>query len=477
MLHHMMYPQSRSAFERAVAIEEGCAMGHWGLAMSYFQPFWGSADLEAGREAARRAIALEPPTGREELYVRAALAFYEDPDASYAERVRSWEGAMEELHEAHPDDPEAATLFALAHLSVAPGDRSRQERASHITHRVHEEIPEHPGAIHYAIHVHDVDALAEEGVPFARAYEELAPTIPHALHMPSHIYVRTGEWDEVIEWNRLSADAALEHPAGEYISIHYPHALDYLMYGYLQKGMDDEALEILGEIRSRSGYEPHLASAYALAAVPARWYVERRDWEGAAGLEPRVPDEFDWDAYPAGEAMTWFARGMGSIHTGNLDSAREAGERLESLSAAARERGEEHWSRQVEVQRRSIAAWIALAEERADDAISEMRAAAELESTLEKHAITPGELQPAWELFGDLLAELGRHEEALEAYEASLEVWPMRYRSLLGAARAADALGEDSVALAHWEALAELASEAHPDRDGAREARERVAGS
>jgi tetratricopeptide (TPR) repeat protein len=475
MLHHMMYPQSAEAFGEAARVEEGCAMAHWGLAMAHFQPFWGSADVEGGRAHVERALALEAPTEREELYVRAAAAFYEDPDASYADRIRSWEGAMEELHESYPDDPEAATLFALAHLSVGPDDPERQERAGRIAESVHQEIPDHPGAVHYAIHVHDVDALADEGVRFARAYEDIAPSIPHALHMPSHIYVRTGSWEEVIEWNRASADAALEHPAGEYISLHYPHALDYLMYGHLQLGQDEEARGILEELQSRENFEPHLASAYALAAVPARWYVERRDWAGAAELEPRVPEEFDWEAYPAAEAMTWFARGLGAARTGDVEGARTAVERLGELEARARDQGDDYWARRVQVQRQSVEAWYALAQDRTDDAIQAMTAAAELEGRMEKHPITPGELQPAYELLGDLLQEVGRYAEALEAYEESLKMWPRRYHTLLGAARAAEAMDEEQVAQRYWEELAELTTEADPEREGVEEVRERVA--
>jgi tetratricopeptide (TPR) repeat protein len=474
MLHHMMYPQAEQAFGEAAVEEEGCVMAHWGLAMAQFQPFWGSADVEAGRAHAERAETLEPPTQREDLYVRAALAFFEEPEAGYSDRLRSWEAAMEELHDTYPEDPEAATLFALAHISVDPADPDRLARAGSIVEDVHTDQPDHPGAVHYAIHVHDVDALADEGVRFARAYEELAPTIPHALHMPSHIYVRTGSWDEVIDWNRRSADAALEHPAGEYISLHYPHALDYLMYGYLQRGEDEEAHAILEELRSREGYEPHLASGYALAAIPGRWHIERRDWAGVAGLEPREPAGFAWERYPAAEAITWFARGLGSARSGDVDGAREAREQLSEIEAALREAGDRYWAQRAEIQRRSVAAWEALAAGDRESAESEMRAAAELEGSMEKHPITPGELQPAYELLGDLLLEVGRPAEALEAYEESLEMWPRRYHTLLGAARAADAQGEEAVARGYYEELLDLAAGANPDREGLVEARERV---
>jgi len=472
LLHHMMYHEAEPAFHEAVGIDQGCAMAHWGLAMAHFQPFWGSAHIQEGLTHAERAVALDPPTDRERAYTQAALAFYQGDDVDYAQRLRNWEAAMARLHEAFPDDREAASLWALAHLSVAPADPNHQERADRVLREVHEAMPRHPGAIHYAIHVHDVEARAHDGVEFARAYEDLAPSVAHALHMPSHIYVRLGEWEEVIEWNRASADAALEHPAGGYISLHYPHALDYLMYGYLQRGEDEKAREILEELRSRDRYEPHLASAYALAAIPARWYVERRDWEGAAALEPRIPASFDWDRYPAGEAMTWFARGLGAARTGNPAGAQEAMERLEVLERALRDRGDRYWADQAAIQRRSVSAWKALAQDRAEEAIVTMREAAEMATGMEKHPITPGDLQPANELLGDLLFEAGRYAEAVDAYETALDSWPMRYHSILGAARAASEAGQDEVARRYYQELMELAPDAH--RDEVEEVRSRV---
>lgn len=471
LLHHMMYARAEETFVEAAETEEGCAMAHWGVAMARFQPFWGSADVEAGRAPAERAVALDPPTERERLYARAALAFYEDPDAGYAERIRSWEAAMEELRRGHPDDREAAALYALAHLSVGPDRPDRQDRAAGIVEEVHERMPRHPGAIHYAIHVHDVDGRAEDGVRFAEAYSDIAPSIPHSLHMPSHIYVRTGAWDRVIEWNRRSAAAALEHPAGEHVSLHYPHALDYLMYGHLQRGEDDEAARVLEELSSREGYQHHLGSAYALAAIPARWHVERRDWAGAADLEPRVPAAFPWDDFPAGEAMTHFARGLGSARSGDVEGARAAAGRLAELREAA----DGYWTRELEVQRRSVAAWAALADGRQQEAVEEMSAAAGQAAEMEKHPITPGSLQPAGELLGDLLLEVDRPAEALDAYEASLETWPRRYHSLLGAARAAERAGRDEAAARYYREFAELTADADPGRPDVTEVRDRVA--
>ncbi|MFW6193391.1 MAG: hypothetical protein ACOC83_07875 [Gemmatimonadota bacterium] len=461
LLHHMMYAQAEETFVEAAEAEEDCAMAHWGVAMSRFQPFWGSSDVEAGRPAAERALELDPPTDRERLYAEAALAFHEEADASHMERVRSWEAAMEDLHESHPDDPEAAALYALAHLSAGPDEPDRQERAIAILEELHDRMPRHPGAIHYAIHAHDVDGRGEDGVPYARAYSEVAPSIPHALHMPSHIYVRTGDWDQVIDWNARSAEAALDHPAGEDLSLHYPHALDYLMYGYLQRGEDSAAAGVQEELRSRESYEPHMGSAYALAAIPARWHVERADWEGAAEMEARVPSTFPWDDFPAAEAITHFARGLGAARSGDVERAQAAADRLAELADATEA---PDWTREIGIQRSAVLAWISLAEGRAEEAVERMRTAADEAAGMEKNPITPGALRPAGELLGELLLEVDRPAEALEAYETSLDTWPRRYHSLLGAARAAEEAGQAETAEGYRSELAELTADADPER-------------
>ncbi|MGK7312800.1 MAG: hypothetical protein ACN0LA_11235 [Candidatus Longimicrobiales bacterium M2_2A_002] len=469
LLHHMMYEQARDVFEAATRRESDCAMAYWGLAMSRFQPLWGSAQIDEGRDPAERAVALDAPTERERAYARAAHAFFEGEDLRLNERIRSWEAAMEALHRARPGDPEAQSLYGLAVLAVDPADRTRQDRADSLLRAVHETMPRHPGAIHYSIHVHDVEGRAEAGREFARVYDRIAPSVPHALHMPSHIYVRLGEWDKVIDWNIRSAEAALEHPAGDHISLHYPHALDYLMYGYLQRGQDRQAEGVLEELRSRERYQPAFPSAYAMAAIPARWHIERRDWDGAAALPPGSPETFPWDRFPAAEAMTRFARGLGAARSGDPDAATIAEHRLRELEEAARSADDTYWADRIRVQRLSVAAWRALALDSTERAVRVMDEAASLASGMEKSPITPGNLQPARELLGDLLLEADRPAEALEAYTRSLETWPRRYHSLLGAARAADR--QDGVdAGPYYRALAELTGPA-VDREGAREAR------
>lgn len=439
--------------------------------MTRFQPLWGSAQVEEGRPAAERAASLAS-TDREEAYTRATLAFYDGEDLGLSERIRSWEAAMEEAYLALPGDGEIASLYALAHLAVDPTDPERQDRSDSILEALHEEMPHHPGTIHYAIHLHDVEERAEDGVPFARAYQDLAPTVPHALHMPSHIYVRLGRWEEVIDWNRQSAEAALEYPAGEHVSHHHAHALDYLVYGHLQRAEDDEARSVVEELLSRSDYQPTFVSAYALAAVPARWHVERRDWEGAAGLEAGVPEDFPWEEFPAAEALTRFARGIGAARSGDLEAAAAASARLEELEREARDEEDALWADRIRIQRLSVDAWRAEAEGDVDGALDLMREAVAMADDMEKDPVTPGALKPAEELLGDLLVEVERPEEALEAYEGSLATWPRRYQSYVGAARAAEAAGEDETAEMFYERLVELTADASALREGVLEARE-----
>jgi tetratricopeptide (TPR) repeat protein len=479
LLHHMTYEQARARFEEIARRDPDCAMAHWGIAMTLFQPLWparpGPDVRRRGWEAARRAAELGPPTERERALVAAVEAFYRDPDAdAWWPRIRRWHEAMREAHRARPDDPETGAFYALSEVAVgaqADDPLAHNETAAGILARIHARAPEHPGAIHYTIHANDVAGREGESLDVVRRYEAIAPGVPHALHMPTHIFVRLGEWPEVIEWNRRSADAALRHPAGDRISLHYSHALDYLLYSHLQRGEDARAEAVLNEVRSRSPHQEDFASAFHLAMMPARYAVERRAWTEAAGLRPRTPDYLAWDRYAWAEASSWFARGLGAAHTGEPGGAREAEARMRVLRDGARSAGEEGFATYIEIDRLILAGVLAHAEGDAETAVERMREAAALEATIQKHPITPGALLPPYEALGDLLAELGRPEEARRAYERSLEVWPRRYNSLLGAARAATAAGDARGAAAHYRELLAVTDGARTDRAGVGEAR------
>ena len=289
--------------------------------------------------------------------------------------------------------------------------------------------------------------------------------------------------DEVIEWNRESAEAALLHPVGDAVSLHYIHALDYKLYGYLQRGNDGQARAALDDALSTGPYQEDFNSAFHLAITPARFAVERRAWDEAAErawdeaaeLEPREPDYLEWDRYFWPEALSWYARGLGVVHTGNLEEAQAAEARMMELRDGASESGETAFVTYIEVDRLILSGRISHAQGDPDRAVALIREAAELEETVEKHPITPGALLPPYEAKGDLLAELDRPTEALAAYEAGLDVWPKRYGSLLGAARAAQETGASERALEHYATLLDVADESAATRAGIEEAREALA--
>jgi len=468
LLHHMTYPQARAAFERIAATDPNCAMAHWGVAMTLFQPVWptrpGPAQLRRGWEETQRAKELGPPTQRERLFVAAAEAFFLDPDSSdYWLRIRRWEQAMQKVYEAFPDDSEAACFYALAHLATAPADRiarDHADRAAAILLRVYERNPEHPGAMHYLVHANDTPGRESEQLEITRKYELVAPRNPHALHMPTHIYTRLGDWDGVIRGNLKAAEAALEHPAGDegqFVWDEFPHALEYLIYAELQKGADERAGAALRRLLATESLEPTFKTAFHLASTQARYALERRAWEEAAAIVPRSPANLDWDRFAWPEAISRFARGLGAAHLGRLEEARAAVERLGELEAKTRTTGEELFARNIRVLRLELDAWLAHVEGREAASVASMREAAELETATPKHAVTPGPTLPAWELLGDLLLEQGRPAEAAVAYGRSLELYPRRFHGLLGAARAARAAGDDAKARTAYRSLLEIA--------------------
>ena len=482
LLHHMMYGESRRAFEEAAGADPQCAVAHWGMAMTRVHPLWHPAGPEAlreGMEHLETAEALGPGTAPARALVEATEPLFRDPDSGdWWERLDHWAEAMGQAHASHPDDLEIAALFGLAQLAAAQGKEDRVDRhggAARLLARVLEREPRHPGGVHYTIHANDVTGRAGEALGVVRSYDEIAPSVPHALHMPTHIFVRLGDWPAVIEWNRKSADAALRFPpAPGVVSLHYPHAMDYLLYAHLQRGADDEARKVLEETLDRERFEENFASAFHLAAMPARWTVERRAWEEAARIQPRTPASVEWDRYSWPEAMSWFARGLGLARTGRVGPAREALARVDELQAEAERTGQSDHAAYIEIDRRILAGWIAYAEGRPDAALRELGEAARLERSVQKHPVTPGSLLPAQEARGEVLLALERPDAALVAFEASLETWPGRYRSLLGAARAARAAGRDARARDHYSALLEVVEGADSDRPGVLEARERV---
>ena len=374
---------------------------------------------------------------------------------------------MASLHQHYPDDREAAIFYALALLATAlPTDKTfaNQRQAAAILEPIFAEQPQHPGVAHYLIHGYDAPPLAKAGLPAARRYAEIAPSSPHALHMPSHIFTRLGYWQESIDSNRRSAAAGQAYAKatfGEGVAWDQSlHAMDYLAYAYLQLAQDREARTVVDEIMAFKKAKPDsLGAAYALAAIPARYAVERRNWAEAAKLE--LPSAtVAWSKFPWAAAIITFARALGDAGTGDLAGARSEIDKLAATRDALREAGNKYWSDQVEAQRRAAAAMLAQAEGRHDEAVRELRAAADLEDAAEKHPVTPGSIVPLRELLGDLLLQLRKPDAALAEYKRSLAGAPNRFRSLYGAARAADAAGDPAEAKDYYRQLAALAGKA-----------------
>jgi tetratricopeptide (TPR) repeat protein len=395
--------------------------------------------------------------------MEATEEFFREPETvGYWDRINRWAEGMTAAYKANPDDLDTAALYGLSRLAIAQGVENRDpfyDEAEKVLRAVWQEEPKHPGAIHYSIHATDIDGRAENALDMVEVYGEIAPEVPHALHMPSHIYVRLGDWPEVINWNRLSADAALRKPVNGSVSHHYIHALDYLLYAYLQQGEDDKARAVFEEAMGKDRHQASFISAFHAAIMPARLAVERREWEEAAALEPRTPDYLPWDKTLWPESQTWYARGLGGVHTGDLETAREAERRLEELWERAKAEGEKSFATYIDVDRQILAGWIARSEGDAEEAVRLMQSAAELEGTVEKHPVTPGALLPPYEALGDLLMDLDRPADALAAYRASDEIWPGRFNTLLGAARAAQAADDKTAASKYYGRLLEIAGD------------------
>lgn len=468
LLHHMTYPQAREAFQQVAETDPQCAMAHWGVAMTLFQPLWptrpGPDALHRGWAEVQEAKALQPPTERERLFVAAAEAFFLDPASSdYWLRIRRWEQAMAGVYASFPGDRDAATFYALALLATAPSDtvaRAHADRAAAILLDVYQRSPDHPGAMHYLVHANDVPGRERESLEVTHKYDLVAPDNPHALHMPTHVYTRLGDWNGVIRGNLRAAEVALTYPAGDhgqFVWDEFPHAIEYLLYGYLQAGMDEQAAAQLKRLGATARLEPSFKTAFHTASTQARYALERRAWSEAARLVPREPATLDWDRFAWPEAIAQYAHGLGAAHLGSVIEARAAAARLVELEAAARKTGEDLFARNIRMLRLELNAWLAHVERHEDSAVALMREAAELEASTPKHAVTPGPTLPAHELLGDLLMEQGQRAEALAAYRRSLELYPRRFNGLLGAARAARALGDEAQSRTYYQELLAVA--------------------
>ncbi|MBC8234490.1 hypothetical protein H8E77_33490 [bacterium] len=478
LLHHMMYAQAEKEFKALSELEPDCPMAYWGIAMTLFHPLWAQpseAELRRGWAAVEKAQALKPSTERERSYIAAVAAFYKDwKTIDHGKRIAAWEAAQEKIYKANPDDIDAGAFYALAHLATAPkGDKTfkHQQEAGALLEMLQTKASEHPGLFHYIIHAYDNPMLASRAVEVARAYDKLAPDVPHALHMSSHIFIRLGLWADSIDWNVRSAAAAKRHSIGGMTSLHYTHAMDYLMYAYLQRGQDKMAADVLHQINTVENYQDSFASAYGIAAAQARYNLERRQWDDAAALPVRTHSAFPWAKYPWFESITYFARGLGATRSGDTAAAQKAIETLDTFYEHAVNAGQDYWSVQVDAQRKTLAAWLAFSEGKKEQALRIMREAAVLEDSVDKHPVTPGAVLPARELLGDMLVLLDKPNEAIDAYEASLEISPNRFNSLYGAGHAAELAGDGPKAKSYYSKLVQLTTGVDSGRPRIRQAK------
>lgn len=471
LLHSFGYEAARKAFTDVAARDPNCAMAQWGVAMTLYHPIWAAptaAELEQGRAAAQKAAQLGAASAREQGYIAAISAFYNDADkVDHKSRAQAYRQAMEGLTHRFPDDHEAATFYALSLLGSAPANDpsyALEKQAAVVLTALLPLEPQHPGIAHYLIHSFDYPGLANLALPAARAYAKIAPDSPHAQHMPSHIFTRLGLWQDSIASNLTSeatanAAVAKAHPGAT--SFNALHALDYLEYAYLQRGEDEKAKAVLERaVKATSFDDPSFAAGYALAAIPARYALERHRWSEAASLvSPSAP--LPWDHYPYALAVTQFARAVGGARSGQAPVAQHALTKLEAIRDQVKKAppaGPYDWAGQVESMRLAAAGYLAHAHGDHEEALRLLRSAADLQDKVGKHPVTPGEVLPARELLADLLLEMNRPVEARSEYEATLKTAPNRLNSLYGAARSAKLAGDEKAAREFYAKLAGVAS-------------------
>ena len=462
LLHSFWFPEAIKGFEGILAADGNCAMAHWGIAMSQWgNPFAGikpARTVELTKAAIDKAKTTGTPTPRERGYIEAVaqLVTASDP-GSHVARITAYESAMEKVSRDNPGDTEARIFYALAvNQTAPPTDKTyaKNLKAAGILEPLFEKMPTHPGLAHYIIHAYDAPPLADKALVAARKYASLAPAVPHALHMPSHTFTRVGSWQESIDTNKRSADAArATNGAGEEL-----HALDYQTYAYLQIAQDKAAKSVVDHAREVTGGPGAPVNAFAVAAIPARYALERGQWVEAASLTPSpAPTPFT-------EAITHFARALGAARSGNPSAATADIERLAALRDKEQELKDPYWTEQIDIQRRVALAWQTFAAGKKEEGLAQMSAAADAEDATDKSAISPGPLAPARELYGEMLLAAGKTNEALAAFEMTMKKEPNRFRGIAGAARAAEKLGDKTRAATYYKKLLEVAKAADTER-------------
>ena len=497
LLHSFFYEEARRVFTSVAERDPKCAMAQWGIAMSWWHPIWtppNPDEMRAGKAAIEKAMSINAGSDRERGFITALNTYYNTADNSNAapvgqschgpvgprDRVVAYEKAMRQLRDKYPDDFEVQTFYAFAVLGVGyatPNDTtlSKQLEAAGMLEKLWKQNPNHPGVVHYLIHSYDYPQFAERGLTAAQTYNSIAPWVPHALHMPSHILTRLGMWDESIAANQASAEASRAYAAMRHrdaAEAEELHALDYLAYSYLQEAQDAEAKKIVDLAAKVKKTNPELefSAAYALAAIPTRYAFERNDWATAANLSiPNVPH---WSSFPFMEALIEYGHALGRAHTGDLGGARKAIARMQQLRDATKDPKFDYFKSHLDLQMQAATAWVAAAEGKKNDAIDILRRAADSEDILGKHPVSPGAFVPIREQLGTLLLEVEQPSEAQRQFEAALKIYPGRFRGLYGAAKAAELAGDKDSANRYYTKLAAQTSKAGGSRDELNHVRE-----
>jgi tetratricopeptide (TPR) repeat protein len=490
LLHSFFYEEARRVFTSVAERDPKCAMAQWGIAMTWWHPIWtppNPEEMRAGKAAIEKAMSLNAGSDRERGFIIALNTYYNTADGSTAapvgqschgpvgprDRVIAYEKAMHQLRDKYPEDFEVQTFYAFAVLGTGyatPNDTSlsKQLEAASILEKLWKQDPNHPGVVHYLIHSYDYPQFAQRGLAAAKTYDSIAPWVPHALHMPSHIFTRLGMWDESIAANQASAEASRAYAAMRHrdaTEAEELHALDYMAYSYLQEAQDPEAKKIvdLAATVHKTNPELEFSAAYALAAIPTRYAFERNDWAVAANLAiPKVPH---WSSFPFMEALIEYGHALGRAHTGDLEGARKAIARMQQLRDATKEPKFDYFKSHLDLQMQAASAWVAAAEGKKNEAADMLRRAADSEDKLGKHPVSPGAFVPVREQLGTLLLEMGQPTEAQQEFEAALKIYPGRFRGLYGAAQAAEQAGDNEGANRYYAKLAAQTSKAGGSRD------------
>ena len=457
MLHSFWHSAGEKTFDEILAKDPQCAIAAWGLASILMSnPLAGQGAVPDKAKKAIAALegarAVRAGTQRERDYIDAVSVYYEDW-ANRGERARqaARADAYEKLAARYPSDDEAQIFYALYRAgtqSQADQTYAAYLKAAGILEGQFKKYPNHPGVAHYLIHSYDAPPIAAKGLPAARRYAGIAPAAPHALHMPSHIFTRVGAWEDSVATNKRSMEVARKGGEGDEAY----HAIDYMVYAYLQLGRDAEAKRMTDEATKLSGMTPRFVAPYAATSMPARYALERGQWKEASQL-PVTPT-----TYPFVAAITHFARALGAARSGDVAGAQKDADVLAELHKKLQDAKNNYWATEVEVQRLAATGWIAFAQGKKDEGLKLMRAAADLEDKNEKHIVTPGRVLPARELLGEMLLEAKQPKEALAEFEASQKREPNRFRNYLGAATAADAAGDKAAAAKYWKQLVALAA-------------------